>query len=47
MAWTDLRNGQNEVWYARSADPEQGFEPNLQVTDDSGSGVRWWPARDS
>ncbi len=37
VAWTDLRNGQNEVWYARSVDPTQGFEPNLQVTDGRGS----------
>ena len=38
VAWTDLRNGnKNEVWYARSADPTQGFEPNIQVTDGSGS----------
>ncbi len=37
VVWTDLRNGQNEVWYARSSDPSQGFEPNIQVTDDSGS----------
>ena len=37
VAWTDLRNDKNEVWYARSADPSQGFEPNLQVTDGSGS----------
>ena len=34
VAWTDFRNGgQNETWYARSADPTAGFEPNLQVTD--------------
>jgi hypothetical protein len=37
VVWTDLRNGQNEVWYARSSDPTQGFEPNIQVTDDRGS----------
>jgi len=37
VAWTDLRNGQNETWYARSADPTKGFEPNLQVTDGRGS----------
>jgi hypothetical protein len=38
VTWTDLRDGgQNETWYARSADPSQGFEPNLQVTDGSGS----------
>jgi hypothetical protein len=37
VAWTDLRNGQNETWYARSADPTVGFEPNLQVTDGRGS----------
>jgi hypothetical protein len=39
VAWTDYRdNGQNETWYARSADPEKGFEPNIQVTDGRGSG---------
>ncbi len=37
VGWTDLRNGKNEVWYARSADPTQGFEPNVQVTDGSGA----------
>lgn len=37
VAWTDLRNNKNEVWYARSADPTKGFEKNLQVTDGSGS----------
>jgi len=37
VAWTDLRNGgQNETWYARSADPRQGFEPNIQITDGRG-----------
>ena len=30
VAWTDLRNGQNEVWYARSADPTKGFEANFR-----------------
>lgn len=39
VAWTDFRNGgRNETWYARSADPTKGFEPNVQVTDASGSG---------
>jgi hypothetical protein len=39
VAWTDFRNsGQNETWYARSANPSQGFERNLQVTDGRGSG---------
>jgi len=39
VAWTDYRdNGQNETWYARSADPTKGFEPNVQVTDGRGSG---------
>lgn len=39
VAWTDFRNGgQNETWYARSADPTKGFEPNIQVTDGRGSG---------
>jgi hypothetical protein len=37
VAWTDLRNGNNETWYARSSDPEKGFEPNIQVTDGHGS----------
>jgi hypothetical protein len=38
VAWTDYRNGMNETWYARSADPTKGFEPNLQITDGRGSG---------
>jgi hypothetical protein len=39
VAWTDFRDGgQNETWYARSADPTMGFEPNVQVTDGHGSG---------
>jgi hypothetical protein len=39
VAWTDYRDGgQNETYYARSADPTQGFEPNIQVTDGHGSG---------
>ena len=38
VAWTDLRdNGQNETFYARSADPSAGFEANVQVTDGRGS----------
>ena len=40
VAWTDFRNGgQNETWYARSADPTKGFEKNIQVTDGRGSGA--------
>jgi Neuraminidase (sialidase) len=40
VAWTDYRDGgQNETWYARSADPTAGFEPNIQVTDGHGSGA--------
>jgi hypothetical protein len=39
VAWTDFRNmGQNETWYARSADPTKGFEANVQVTDGRGTG---------
>jgi hypothetical protein len=38
LAWTDFRNGMNETWYARSADPTKGFEPNMQITDGRGSG---------
>jgi hypothetical protein len=38
VVWTDLRDGgQNETWYARSADPSTGFEKNLQVTDGHGA----------
>ncbi|HXU00636.1 MAG TPA: sialidase family protein [Polyangia bacterium] len=38
VAWTDLRDGgNNETWYARSADPTKGFEPNMQITDGHGS----------
>jgi hypothetical protein len=37
VAWTDLRNGMNETWYARSADPTKGFEANMQITDGRGS----------
>lgn len=36
VAWTDFRNGMNDTYYARSADPTKGFEPNIQVTDDPG-----------
>ena len=40
VVWTDFRdNGQNETFYARSADPEKGFEANVQVTDGRGSGA--------
>jgi hypothetical protein len=39
VAWTDFRNGKNQTFYARSADPTKGFEPNVEVTDDSGSGA--------
>jgi hypothetical protein len=39
VAWTDFRDGgNNETWYARSADPTAGFEPNMQITDGHGSG---------
>jgi Neuraminidase (sialidase) len=39
VAWTDYRDGgNNETWYARSADPTKGFEKNIQVTDGHGSG---------
>jgi hypothetical protein len=38
VAWTDYRNGMNETWYARSADPTKGFEANMQITDGRGSG---------
>ena len=38
VAWTDLRDdGLNKTFYARSADPRQGFEPSIQVTDQPGT----------
>lgn len=38
MAWTDLRDdGLNKTFYARSADPRQGFEPSIAVTDQPGT----------
>ena len=38
VVWTDLRNnGQNATYYARMTDPDAGFEPNVEVTDDTGS----------
>ncbi len=37
VAWTDLRNGQNETWYARATDPTTGFEKNMQITDGRGT----------
>jgi len=40
VAWTDLRtDGLNKTYYARSVDPRQGFEPNLEVTDGRGSAM--------
>lgn len=37
VVWTDLRdNGQNATYYARMTDMAMGFEPNVQVTDDTG-----------
>lgn len=39
VAWTDYRNnGENATYYTRSADPEKGFEPNIEITEDRGSG---------
>ena len=37
VAWTDARNGKNDTYYARAANPTQGFEKNVQVTDGSGA----------
>jgi hypothetical protein len=37
VVWTDTRNGKNDTYYARSANPSQGFEKNLQVNDGGGS----------
>jgi hypothetical protein len=36
-AWTDLRNGRNDTYYARMTNPAMGFEPNVQVNDAQGS----------
>ena len=39
VAWTDYRNGgDNATYYARSADPEQGFEENIEITEERGDG---------
>jgi hypothetical protein len=37
VAWTDFRNGENDTYYARSADPTMGFEPNIQISDGGGA----------
>ena len=38
VVWTDLRDGgQNATYYARMVDIEAGFEPNVEVTDDTGA----------
>jgi hypothetical protein len=38
VAWTDLRdNGANATYYARMTDFDKGFEPNVEVTDDTGA----------
>jgi hypothetical protein len=39
VAWTDYRNdGDNATYYARSADPEKGFEKNIEITEERGTG---------
>jgi hypothetical protein len=39
VAWTDYRNGgENATYYARSADPEKGFEKNVEITEERGNG---------
>jgi hypothetical protein len=39
VAWTDYRNnGENATYYARSSDPEKGFEKNIEITEKRGSG---------
>jgi len=37
VAWTDTRSGKNDTYYARSANPLQGFEKNVKVNDGGGS----------
>jgi hypothetical protein len=38
VAWTDLRtDGMNKTYYARSADPRQGFERSMEVTNGRGT----------
>ena len=38
VVWTDLRdNGANATYYARMTDMAMGFEPNVEVTDDTGA----------
>jgi hypothetical protein len=39
VAWTDYRNdGDNATYYARSADPAQGFEKSIEITEQRGTG---------
>jgi hypothetical protein len=39
VAWTDYRHdGDNATYYARSADPEKGFEKNIEITEERGTG---------
>jgi hypothetical protein len=38
VAWTDLRtDGMNKTYYARSNDPRQGFETNMEITNGRGT----------
>ena len=38
MAWTDLRDdGLNKTFYTRSEDPREGFEDEIEVTDQAGT----------
>jgi hypothetical protein len=37
VAWTDTRDGKNDTYYARSANPSEGFEKNVKVNDASGN----------
>ena len=37
--WTDQRNDNQDTYYARMANPEDGFEENVQVNDGNGGSI--------
>jgi len=44
VAWNDNRNGDFDIYFARSLDGGQSFETNLRVSDDMGYADQLWPS---